>query len=332
MKKIISTFLCVVMLATFIPFFASAEGEGRDVIDSGTCAKNVTWVLYDDGELVFSGTGVIPPCYNVEQGYDRWSKYFPQVKVITIQDGIRGISKEAFATYREIAAASLYKITIPDSVTYIGEDIVDAKLMSAQNGERLSAICFAGSEEKWNSFFSEPGQKYYDGIVGRWEKYFNGEEPKPHCMIKYGRYSNNEYGDQIEEGPFAVGVEYYAEDMDVSFEWNVTGTTEILKEYKDGNGVVTGLELKPFKRGNAYVSVKMLDKDGNVIGSDSEKYTTWRIAVGDDFKTAFNKLKAQIIGASNLTFFVFLCGFVAVYCAAFLVIAKIADIVGSWFR
>ncbi len=332
MKKIISTFLCVVMLATFIPFFASAEGEGRDVIDSGTCARDVTWVLYDDGELVFSGTGVIPPCYNVEQGYDRWSKYFPQVKVITIQDGIRGISKEAFATYREIAAASLYKITIPDSVTYIGEDIVDAKLMSAQNGERLSAICFAGSEEKWNSFFSEPGQKYYDGIVGRWEKYFNGEEPKPHCMIKYGRYSNNEYGDQIEEGPFAVGVEYYAEDMDVSFEWNVTGTTEILKEYKDGNGVVTGLELKPFKRGNAYVSVKMLDKDGNVIGSDSEKYTTWRIAVGDDFKTAFNKLKAQIIGASNLTFFVFLCGFVAVYCAAFLVIAKIADIVGSWFK
>lgn len=332
MKKIISTFLCVVMLATFIPFFASAEGEGRDVIDSGTCAKNVTWVLYDDGELVFSGTGVIPPCYKVEQGYDRWSKYFPQVKVITIQDGIRGISKEAFATYREIAAASLYKITIPDSVTYIGEDIVDAKLMSAQNGERLSAICFAGSEEKWNSFFSEPGQKYYDGIVGRWEKYFNGEEPKPHCMIKYGRYSNNEYGDQIEEGPFAVGVEYYAEDMDVSFEWNVTGTTEILKEYKDGNGVVTGLELKPFKRGNAYVSVKMFDKDGNVIGSDSEKYTTWRIAVGDDFKTAFNKLKAQIIGASNLTFFVFLCGFVAVYCAAFLVIAKIADIVGSWFK
>lgn len=76
MKKIISTFLCVVMLATFIPFFASAEGEGRDVIDSGTCAKNVTWVLYDDGELVFSGTGVVPPCYNVEQGYDRWSKYF----------------------------------------------------------------------------------------------------------------------------------------------------------------------------------------------------------------------------------------------------------------
>lgn len=332
MKKIISTFLCVVMLATFIPFFASAEGEGRDVIDSGTCAKNVTWVLYDDGELVFSGTGVVPPCYNVEQGYDRWSKYFPQVKVITIQDGIRGISKEAFATDKGIASASLYKITIPDSVTYIGEDIVDAKLMSAQNGERLSAICFAGSEEKWNSFFSEPGQKYYDGIVGRWEKYFNGEEPKPHCMIKYGRYSNNEYGDQIEEGPFAVGVEYYAEDMDVSFEWNVTGTTEILKEYKDGNGVVTGLELKPFRRGNAYVSVKMLDKDGNVIGSDSEKYTTWRIAVGDDFKTAFNKLKAQIIGASNLTFFVFLCGFVAVYCAAFLVIAKIADIVGSWFR
>ena len=332
MKKIISTFLCVVMLATFIPFFASAEGEGRDVIDSGTCAKNVTWVLYDDGELVFSGTGVVPPCYNVEQGYDRWSKYFPQVKVITIQDGIKGISKEAFATDKGIASASLYKITIPDSVTYIGEDIVDAKLMSAQNGERLSAICFAGSEEKWNSFFSEPGQKYYDGIVGRWEKYFNGEEPKPHCMIKYGRYSNNEYGDQIEEGPFAVGVEYYAEDMDVSFEWNVTGTTEILKEYKDGNGVVTGLELKPFKRGNAYVSVKMLDKDGNVIGSDSEKYTTWRIAVGDDFKTAFNKLKAQIIGASNLTFFVFLCGFVAVYCAAFLVIAKIADIVGSWFR
>lgn len=332
MKKIISTFLCVVMLATFIPFFASAEGEGRDVIDSGTCAKNVTWVLYDDGELVFSGTGVVPPCYNVEQGYDRWSKYFSQVKVITIQDGIRGISKEAFATDKGIASASLYKITIPDSVTYIGEDIVDAKLMSAQNGERLSAICFAGSEEKWNSFFSEPGQKYYDGIVGRWEKYFNGEEPKPHCMIKYGRYSNNEYGDQIEEGPFAVGVEYYAEDMDVSFEWNVTGTTEILKEYKDGNGVVTGLELKPFKRGNAYVSVKMFDKDGNVLDSTTQKYTTQKIAPDDDFKTALNKIKAQIEKVINAEISLLFFGFVAAYLGVLYGIVKIKEIVGSWFR
>lgn len=332
MKKIISTFLCVVMLATFIPFFASAEGEGRDVIDSGTCAKNVTWVLYDDGELVFSGMGVVPPCYNVEQGYDRWSKYFPQVKVITIQDGIRGISKEAFATDKGIASASLYKITIPDSVTSIGKSIVDYKYLNALNGERMSAICFAGSEEKWNSFFSTFNEKTDDGIGGRWEKYFNGEVPKPYCRIQYGSVENDKYGNRIEKGPFAVGVEYYAEDMDVSFEWNVTGTTEILQEHKNENGVVTGLELKPFRRGNAYVSVKMLDRDGNVIGSDSEKYTTWRIAVGDDFKTAFNKLKAQIIGASNLTFFVFLCGFVAVYCAAFLVIAKIADIVGSWFR
>ena len=332
MKKIISTFLCVVMLATFIPFFASAEGDGRNVVDSGTCAKDVTWVLYDDGELVFSGTGVIPPCYNVEQGYDRWSKYFPQVKVITIQDGIRGISKEAFATEGEIAAASLYKITIPDSVTFIGKNIVASKLMSAQNGERLSAICFAGSEEKWNSFFSQPNLKFYDGIGGRWEKYFNGEEPKPHCMIKYGRYLNNEYGNQIEEGPFAVGVMYYAGDMDVSFEWNVTGTTEILQEYKDGNGVVTGLELKPFKRGNAYVSVKMLDKDGNVFDSTTQKYTTEKIAPDDDFKTALNKIKAQIEKVINAEFSLLFFGLIAAYLGFVYIMETIKLTINSWFK
>ena len=332
MKKIISTFLCAVILATFIPFFASAEGEGRGVVDSGTCARDVTWVLYDDGELVFSGTGVIPPCYNVEQGYDRWSKYFPQVKVITIQDGIRGISKEAFATDKGIASASLYKITIPDSVTSIGKSIVDYKYLNALNGERMSAICFAGSEEKWNSFFSTFNEKTDDGIGGRWEKYFNGEVPKPYCRIQYGSVENDKYGNEIEKGPFAVGVEYYAEDMDVSFEWNVTGTTEILKEYKDGNGVVTGLELKPFKRGNAYVSVKMFDKDGNVLDSTTQKYTTQKIAPDDDFKTALNKIKAQITGAFNASLFFLVCGFVAAYLGVLYGIVKIKEIVGSWFK
>ena len=151
-------------------------------------------------------------------------------------------------------------------------------------------------------------------------------------MIKYGRYSNNEYGDQIEEGPFAVGVEYYAEDMDVSFEWNVTGTTEILKEYKDGNGVVTGLELKPFKRGNAYVSVKMFDKDGNVLDSTTQKYTTQKIAPDDDFKTALNKIKAQIEKVINAEISFLFFGFVAAYLGVLYGIVKIKEIVGSWFR
>lgn len=330
MKKIISTFLCVAMLATFIPFFASAEGDGRNVVDSGTCAKDVTWVLYDDGELVISGTGVVPS-FSFKEGYKHWYSHINRIKIITVQEGITGISGYAFNTYEEDCYPLLYKIRIPNSVKSIGSHIVREEEYDPIRGIKMKAVCFAGSEERWNSFFEVFNGVVYDDIYNCWELYFNGEEPKPYCKIEYYavRYSG---GSNIETGPFIVGARYYAEGMDVSFEWNVTGTTEILQENKDENGIITGLELKPFKRGNAYVSLKMLDNDGNVIDSAAEKYTTWRIAAGDDLKTVFSKIKAQIIALCNLSILGFVFGTIASSLGILYVIEIIKLKINSWFK
>ena len=58
-KRIMSVILCAVLLFTTASTAFAAE-DGRKVIDSGFCGaqgENLTWTLYDDGELVISGEG-----------------------------------------------------------------------------------------------------------------------------------------------------------------------------------------------------------------------------------------------------------------------------------
>ena len=59
MRKIMSLILCAVLLFTTASVAFAAE-DGRKVIDNGYCGaegENLTWTLYDDGELVISGEG-----------------------------------------------------------------------------------------------------------------------------------------------------------------------------------------------------------------------------------------------------------------------------------
>ena len=79
------------------------------VAASGTCGAqgdNLTWTLYDDGELVIEGTG------------DMRDNAFNRVREITkvvIKEGVTSIGYCAFAM-----DSYLTSITIPSSVTYIG--------------------------------------------------------------------------------------------------------------------------------------------------------------------------------------------------------------------
>ena len=41
-----------------IEYATGTEGE-KTVVEEGTCGENITWVFYDDGELVISGTGAM---------------------------------------------------------------------------------------------------------------------------------------------------------------------------------------------------------------------------------------------------------------------------------
>ncbi len=80
------------------------------IIDSGTCGRNLTWTLTDDGLLTISGTGAMND-YGYSYNAGPWGF---GVKQAVIEDGVTSIGEGAFWH-----CSSLESITIPDSVTSI---------------------------------------------------------------------------------------------------------------------------------------------------------------------------------------------------------------------
>lgn len=103
--------------------------KGRTVVDKGVLGENdnVSWTLYDDGELVISGQGDMTNSlgyydpsddypYMYSNGSSPWNSLDlnEQIKQVTISDGITNIGKNAFMN-----CENLEKIIIPNSVLKI---------------------------------------------------------------------------------------------------------------------------------------------------------------------------------------------------------------------
>lgn len=89
----------------------------RKVTASGDCGAdgdNVKWVLYEDGELVISGSGEME---NYLSGNAPWYSNRSLITNITIGDGVTSIGNYAF-----YYCTKLKNITIPNSVTIIGKN------------------------------------------------------------------------------------------------------------------------------------------------------------------------------------------------------------------
>ncbi len=93
-----------------LKFILAGETE---IIDSGSCGKNVNYSLDSDGTLTISGTGEM---YNYEYGISPFYENSYIDKVI-IKDGVTSIGEGAF-----IGCESLESVTIPDGVTSIGDE------------------------------------------------------------------------------------------------------------------------------------------------------------------------------------------------------------------
>lgn len=78
---------------------------------SGTCGTYLTWVLYDDGELVISGIGEMSNSL-----FSPWDSYDEYIKKVTIENGATSIGSGAFDE-----CINLTEISIPNSVTSIGD-------------------------------------------------------------------------------------------------------------------------------------------------------------------------------------------------------------------
>lgn len=113
-KRFLSILLVLSLLsATFV--IAVPIAHAATVLESGKAGDNITWTTYDDGRLVFSGTG------RMDDGkywlVKDWSHHDP-VDVI-FEEGITYIG--AYSFYSDWGFKSIRTVTFPGTLTEIGE-------------------------------------------------------------------------------------------------------------------------------------------------------------------------------------------------------------------
>lgn len=145
-KKLLGVLFIVVALVCVMAVSASAES--RKIISSGNCGGDiyldevVTWVLYDDFELVISGNGPMQDYHITHGRYSKTDSPFCSLGIldkVTIESGVTDIGRGAFMnssircielgdTIEEIDDYAFFNchlyekdIIIPNSVTRIGD-------------------------------------------------------------------------------------------------------------------------------------------------------------------------------------------------------------------
>ncbi len=114
MKGIRWLTVCAAILFAACLFCISAAA--RSITASGTCGAVATWALYDDGELVISGSGEMED-YTADPGTcPPWTWYTDSLSSLRIGEGITHIGNWAF-----YGCGFTGTLTLPDSVTSIGE-------------------------------------------------------------------------------------------------------------------------------------------------------------------------------------------------------------------
>ena len=113
MKKRFFGFLNILAMAlALLPV-----GAGAETVYEGTCGKNLTWELDDQGTLTISGTGNMSLYSNRSNKMAPWYAHRKDIYAVVIEVGFTSIGTFAFYLCERMTA-----VTIPDSVTTIGEN------------------------------------------------------------------------------------------------------------------------------------------------------------------------------------------------------------------
>lgn len=285
-KKITAVILCALMAITAIPMAAFATDD-RAVVKTGFCGEegeNLTWTLYDDGELVISGEGKMD-WYDVENAGKKlppWFGYYDDIDVITVEEGVTSIGRHAFSTgfggEGGFDPASYYKINLPKSLEFVEDDMFYDIGKNRIPGQHL-AYCYAGSEEEWKyvefktcslTFSGEsdgPVNRIYgvDSVFNIRPKndfeslWFNGEEPEAFCELV-----------RPTTGDIDIVTHYYASNPEAAkIEWYMVNEGKEVKvgEIATNEDEPVEIRMPEFDKGDVYMKAKILDADGNVIVS-----------------------------------------------------------------
>ena len=288
LKKILSVILCVVFLFTTASVAFAAE-ETRAVTDSGYCGaegENLTWTLYDDGELVISGEGEMDWYYVEHESGGKetirsapWSKYYETIKVITVEDGVTSIGNDAFVSKN----INYNKVSIPSSLKFF-EGSMFAFIKNYQVKGKHIAFCYAGSESEWDAVeckhynveFDEESKDYkrillhvssgnsieYTGYEDFQKMYFKGEEPSDFCKIE--RTTST-----VAVNPFEkveLYAHYYFKETDgAKLIWSIDGDGIMLRKNTATN---MQTDISIFVYGDVSVKLELVSATGEILDCD----------------------------------------------------------------
>ena len=92
------------------PYFATISYT--DVVDSGSCSTNLTWVLTNDSTLIISGNGAMG---NFTSASSPWKDHLTAIKKVVVEEGVTSLGNYAFR-----GCSSLVEATLAESVTTLG--------------------------------------------------------------------------------------------------------------------------------------------------------------------------------------------------------------------
>ena len=317
-KRLTAIILCAAMIFTVAPM--SFALDARKTVDSGFCGAqgtNLSWTLYDDGELVISGEGRMD-WYEVDSGPKNskrppWYQYYDKIDVITVEEGVTSIGHHAFtvAHIEKDDYARYYKISLPKSLEYYEGQMFFDNAEARIPGRHL-AYCYAGTEDEWKSIRKQivsfkwdfqndkPKEIVYEyTILADYPEekcealYFNGEEPEAFCeFIKWNK-------DDID-----IVTHYYSSESEAEkIIWYtvLNGETKKVGEVSAVKYESDDIRLPRLKEGDSlYLRAEIVDAEGNSIVV-SEDYHIATIPV--DERTFIEKVEHFFANVNFTIFF-----------------------------
>ena len=116
----------------------------RPILASGDDAgPNVSWTLYEDGELVISGTGNMYNWDSWSNNLPPWHAHGPNIRTVTISVGVTTIGRQAFALCTSLVSVDMPSVTtIGEAAFYDCTSLVNVDMPSVTTiGERAFNVC-----------------------------------------------------------------------------------------------------------------------------------------------------------------------------------------------
>lgn len=280
MKKIISIIFALIITCGCVSV-AFADGTGRTIVDFGKCGltenDNVTWTVYDDGELVISGSGAMASFDSKSCKTAPWTKYLEKVWCVTVEEGVNRIGNYAFSG-SDNSGVTTYRIA--ESVVSIGLYSLKA---FGETGRNKTSIVYAGSPENWKKV---SGSNFEDRFIVT----FNNEKLAP-----FIKFTENEIA--LSKG--SVATLYYDSYLGKYNKGNPVFETSDGVEVISSSGFHIVAVNNSLKRGT--LTAKIVDPDGKAVCSDS-------VALKINFGAIFTYPLELILGLPYYGLYFFIIG------------------------